>query len=588
MSNALKTSTLTFSPLTVKLLQLELDPLNVRKTGRGAEPKYAASIRKRGVYQRMIVRPKPNDENRYLVVDGGERYEALMFLAKNGETANGVKVTGDYPVKVEIAPLTDEEARNVSLSSNLVRSRLHPVDEFEAFAAQIAAGATVEELADENAMKVGEVRQALSLAAIAPEIRKAWRAAEIGGDAAEAYAQTKDLEHQVRVFKKLKKRAGDAYDVSEEIAGSRNHDVAKLLKFVTPKAYEAAGHHLNPSLFGDEDRETIQVDNVPALKAMAGKKLDDKLAELKAEGWGWAILKEGAPKDLYAWRRLPTSNPKAAQKALAGCTVSVDYEGKLEIERGYVKPGVSVKIEKTPAEKAAARKAGPSRPPVISAALADRLTAGLTKAVAAVVAHADVGLPTVLRLALAGLICSGSYSSPVCLENKGAGARDAEDEDEDADYDFAAELRKLAKVKPADLVDLFAKVVGSSIELGSHSATRMLVAREGEVEDAAAAAVVHFVPQKLLQAALVKEFAPDDYFENSPGAMSLAALADMAVEPQKNVKKAALAKQAADHAKKTGWLPPQLRTDGYDGPKAKAAPKKTKTPTKAKARKKRQ
>lgn len=559
------------SPLTVKLSQLSIDPLNVRKTGRGTEPKFAASIRKRGVYQRMLVRP-PKDAttgDRFLVVDGGERLEALMFLAKKGETAKGVKVTGDYPVDVEAGVMTDEEARNASLSSNLVRSQMHPVDEFEAFAAQIAAGATVEELAEENAMKVGEVRQALSLASIAPQIRKAWRAGEIDGEAAEAYAQTKDLEHQVRIFTKLKKRAGEAYDITEAIAGARHHEVSKLLKFVTPAAYEKAGHHLNPSLFGDDDRDTIAVDNVPALKAMAARKLDETLLGLKKEGWGWAVLKDDAPKDLYAWRRLPNANPKKEQKALAGCTVDIDWQGKLAIERGYVKPGVSVKIEKTPAEKAAARKAGPAKPATISAALADRLTAGLTKAAAAVVAEGDPDL--VLRLALAGLICTGNYNSPICLENKGAGAHEADDT---GDYDFADELRKLAKVGRPKLLELFANVIGASIKLGAHSPTRMLVAAEGEIEDEDVAALVHFLPPKPLQAALVKTFDAVDYFENSPGAMVLAALRDMSIEPQKNVKKAVLAKQAADHAPKRGWLPPQLRTAGYAGPKAKPVSKK--------------
>lgn len=61
--------------------------------------------------------------------------------------------------------------------------------------------------------------------------------------------------------------------------------------------------------------------------------------------------------------------------------------------------------------------------------------------------------------------------------------------------------------------------------------------------------------------------------------MALAALVDMGVDPPKNAKKAVLAKMATDHAKKAKWLPPQLRTEGYAGPKAKA--------TKAKAKKRR-
>lgn len=547
---------------TVKLSELSIDAANVRKTGRGEEPKFAASIRARGVIEPLIVRASL--DKGYLIVNGGERFTALEYLMKKGLTADGELVTKDYPVAVVVVDADDVGARATSLATNLIRSDMHPVDEFEAFAQMIKDGATLETISAEYARPVPEIRQALSLAAIAPEIRKAWRAGEIGGDAAEAYAQTKDLAHQVRVFHKLKKRAGDAYDVTEEIAGDQHHEVAKLLKFVTQKTYEAAGHHINPSLFGDDDddRDATIIDNVPALKAMASRKIEDKILELKKDGWGWAMLKEDAPNDIYAWRRLPGANPKKEQKALAGCTIDINYNGQLEIVRGYVKPGVSVKIEKTPAEKAAARKAGPAKPATISAALAGRLSDGLTKAAAEVVVGIDH--ESIVRLALAGMICSATYSSsPVCLENKGPGARDDDDADK---YQFAAELARLAKLKGRPLAELFAKAIAASVDLGHQSPDRVLIDAEGEVDDEAAAAFVHFLPQDRLQPALRKVFDAGDYFENAPGAMALGALDDMAIDAPKNAKKAVLAKMATDHAKKTGWLPPQLRTAFYSGP----------------------
>lgn len=553
---------------TVKLSELSIDAANVRKTGRGEEPKFAASIRARGVLEPMIVRPSL--DKGYLIVNGGERFTALQFLKKKGESANGVPVTDDFGVRVEITERDEAQARATSLATNLIRADMHPVDEFEAFAKMVKDGATLEQLSGEYARPIPELRQVLSLAAIAPEIRGAWRAGEIDGEAAEAYAQTKDLEQQVRVFHKLKKRAGEAWAVNDEITGGRHNDINKLLKFVGEKAYEAAGHHLNPSLFGDEDRDTIMVGNVPALKAMAARKLDEEVLRLKKDGWGWAILKSDAPKDLYAWRQVSAANLKKQQKALAGCTIDIAYNGQLEIVRGYVKPGVSVKIEKTKEEKAAARKAGPAKPATISAALAQRLSASLTKAAADTVAAIDH--ESVLKIALAGLICSGSYSStPVCLENKGAGAREV---DEEADYIFEAQLARLDKMTGRALQDLFAKTVAASLEMGTSSGDRMLVKTYGEVEDEAAAALVDFLPQNTLQGALLRLFDYDDYFENSPGAMALAALRDIGADPLKNAKKAALAKQAADAAERARWLPPQLRIPGYTGPKAKGGPKK--------------
>ena len=393
----------TKAPITAdkaKLSNLILDPVNVRKTDRGGKPNFAASIHKRGVIQPLTVR-RDVKSSLLLVTDGGERLDGLLFLKKNGSTAAGVLVTDDYEVPVTISDRSDADARATSLALNLIRSNMHPVDEFEALAQMVKDGATLEEIAAENARPVEEIRAALGLASIAPEIREAWRKGQIGGEAAQAYAQTQDLEHQVRIFKKLKGRAGEEWQITQEIAGDDRHHLGAMLKFVGQAAYEKAGHHLNPSLFADDDRHGPKVDNIPALRAMAAKKIEVECERLKTEGWGWAIDKAEKPKDLYAWRRIPANSPKA-KKAMAGCTVGIDYNGKLEIERGYVKPGVSVKIEKTAAEKAAARKAGPAKPATISAALAGRMSEALTKSSAAVIAECDPD--TVLRVALAGLI----------------------------------------------------------------------------------------------------------------------------------------------------------------------------------------
>ena len=494
---------------TVKLSELIIDPANVRKTGRGEEPKFAASIRARGIFEPMLVRP--SEKNGYMIINGGERFVALMHLKKKGEKANGVLVTDDFPVRVEVTARDDAAARATSLATNLVRADMHPVDEFEAFAAMIADGATVESIAAEYARTVPQIRQALSIAVIAPEIRAAWREGKVDGEAAEAYAQTRDLAHQVRVFKKLKNRAGEAWSVNEEIAGGRAHEIGKLLKLVGQKAYEAAGHQVNPSLFGDDDRETITVNNVPALKAMAAAKVQAECDRLKKDGWNWVIPRDEAPKDLYAWRKLPFGTPSKAQKAIAGCTVDVKYDGTLEVERGYVKPGVSVRVEKTPAQKAARKAAGPAKPGVLSNALAQRLREQQAAAT---------------KLAISVTVRSRHKDKLFCL--------------------FAQACN--------DLID-------AARPQATASAVRDVLEEARDEIDAG-----------VMKAALLKHFDAEDYFSNAPRAMALEALRDLKIEPLKNAKKAATAKQATDAATKAEWLPPQLRTKRYAGPNA---PKKS-------------
>lgn len=571
---------------TVPLSILSIDSANVRKTGRGKEPKFAASIRKRGVIEPMLVR---RQDGRFAIVNGGERFTALQYLKKKGEKANGVAVTDDFPVRVEITDRDDADARATSLATNIIRSSMHPVDEFEAFASMISDGATVEQIAEEYAMKVAEVRQALSLAAIAEPIRKAWREGKISGEAAEAYAQTKDLAHQVRVFEKLKGRAGESWNINNELLGARQHEIRDMLKFVGQKEYEAAGHHVNVSLFGDDDdRIPTTIDNVPALVAMYTKKLADECDRLTTkEGWGWAVVKDDAPRDVHAWRRLPPKTPTKEQKASAGCIVDVDYQGKLRVERGYVKPGVSVTIPKTAKEKAASKKKGGATANggagVISGALADTMSRQITLAAADALAK-DGHLA--LRVVVAAMACD---DSPARIDVKGMLSID--DEDARDENEFAKYLALTKKKTVPALLELLATWAARSIDLGAHRADQLPLTGEGRE---ACAALLNEIAPKALNAALRDRFDAKDYFSRISKALIVRAIEEAipTLSIDKSKKTAELAAIAIVNVPRTGWLPPEFRAAGYDGPKA--IPKKPvgagKKPTKKKAvaRKKRQ
>jgi ParB family transcriptional regulator, chromosome partitioning protein len=69
--------------------------------------------------------------------------------------------------------------------------------------------------------------------------------------------------------------------------------------------------------------------------------------------------------------------------------------------------------------------------------------------------------------------------------------------------------------------------------------------------------------------ALLAQFNAEDYFKSAPAALSIAAMTDIKGKglalPKKKPDLAAL---AAAEAKRTGWLPRELRTSHYDGPGA--------------------
>ena len=546
---------------TVPLKLLKRDPVNVRKNPGQEVPKFVASIAKRGVLVPLLCRPAK--DGTYLVSNGGKRLDALMYLKSKKMTAAGVAVTDDFPVRIDVRDMTDEEARAASLTTNVIQASLHPVDEFEAFAAMVTDGATVKDIAAEFSMKEKDVRAALSLAAIAPKIRKAWRDGTIDCEAAEAYAQTKDLQHQERVFDKLKRNCGDTWRIDQEITGDARVD--SLLKFVGEDAYAKAGHQVLPTLF--DDREGKRVDNVPALKAMASKLLDEACEKLTKQGWGWAVHKDAAPKDVNAWRRLQTPTPTKDQMKDAGCLVSIGWDHKLHVEKGYVKPGVSIKLGQTAAQKQASAKARKQREVSggLTNALAQRLSRQITLAAADALPHDPV---LALRMLFAAM---SSGESPLQVSISGMADLDGEDRH---DNDFAAQLA-LAKSKTLPkLLEMLAGWTARSIDMVALTAANMPLTGDGADD----ALVLDAMSPKVVNAALRKRFDAADYFASVPKTAVLAALAEALPNLSVNraLPKAKIAEVAATHVPKTGWLPPEMRVAGYDGPKAKAKPKSSK------------
>ena len=59
------------------------------------------------------------------MVAGGRRLAALKLLAKRK------RIASDFPVPCHV--VSPDEAAEVSLAENIVRTPLHPADQFEAF-----------------------------------------------------------------------------------------------------------------------------------------------------------------------------------------------------------------------------------------------------------------------------------------------------------------------------------------------------------------------------------------------------------------------------------------------------------------------
>jgi ParB family transcriptional regulator, chromosome partitioning protein len=83
-----------------------------------------------------------------------------MALQKDG------KLPKDHTVPCQLA--NEEKAVELSLAENTVREAMHPLDEYEAFAKLIEAGATAEQVAIRFGKTDKHVLQPMRLARVAP------------------------------------------------------------------------------------------------------------------------------------------------------------------------------------------------------------------------------------------------------------------------------------------------------------------------------------------------------------------------------------------------------------------------------------
>lgn len=378
----------------IPLNKLELSPKNVRKTGSETDIEaLAASIEAVGLRQNLNVETGP--KGRYLVTAGGRRWRALKALVK----AKKIKANAPIPCKVSEG---GEDAAEISLTENVQRVAMHPADQFEAFAALVEDGKTVEQVAQRFGCGVKLVKQRLKLGRLSPRVLEAFRAGKLDLDAAAAFTVADDHNDQERVFDHLQSSPSHAYDLSAhrikhlltEGALPGSH---KLVAFIGLEAYREAGGAVREDLFGDE----VFIEDRTLAEQLAVNKLESAAAELKAEGWKWAEIGLDGAASGCVWgqvspveKKLPPKlaaemkglqarlkaleeeddgTPEAAEewdrtearidaieaeqldyrpedKARAGCLVMIDRTGELWIEKGLVRP----EDEKGPAEPDAA------------------------------------------------------------------------------------------------------------------------------------------------------------------------------------------------------------------------------------------
>ncbi|CUJ75269.1 TPA: ParB/RepB/Spo0J family partition protein [Pseudomonas aeruginosa] len=445
---------------------------NVRKTPRMSIPELAASIQRVGLLQNLIIIAAADGEH-YEVVAGGRRLAALKLLAKKH------RISKEWEVPCLL--VADGTARTASLTENVQREAMHPADQFEAFAALVADGRSIEDIAADFSVTPLVVQRRLKLANVSPRLLADYRADAVALDQLMALAITDDHAAQESAFYDAPTWQRQPSALRDRLT-EREIDAYRhpLVRFVGLDTYDAAGGGIRRDLFAEGDAGVYLTD-AALLERLAQDKLAGIAAEVKAEGWAWVDATPGTTHaDLHAFQRAPRERREPNKREAARIE-------KLQAKLHELAEAVDAALDADDEEKADALQEEGERLGEQLQALEDGLQdygANVKAAAGAIVTIDRSGEAVVHR----GLMREAEAKALRTLERlrQGFGGTEAENDDEGEDGDSEGQP------KTAAMSDKLAQ------RLSAHRTTALQieVARHPQV---ALAALVHGMVQTVLQ-----------------------------------------------------------------------------------------
>jgi ParB family transcriptional regulator, chromosome partitioning protein len=377
--------------------KLVLGQSNVRRIKAGISiEELAEDIARRTLLQSLNVRPVRDAEGAetgmFEVPAGGRRFRALELLVKQKRMTK----TQPVPCVVRVDGVAEED----SLAENMQREALHPLDQFRAFQTLRDKGLGEAEIAARFFVTPAVVKQRLKLAAISDKLLGVYAEDGMTLEQLMAFTVTNDRARQEQVWESLASSCNkEPYYIRRQLTEGAVRAADKRTQFVGVDVYEAAGGIVMRDLFQHDNGGWLQ--DPALLDRLTIEKLQTKAQALGAEGWKWIAVAvdfpyghtsglrrlTGETVDLTEQERttyhalkaeydrleqeyadvdeLPTEVDQrlgkietaletlderpvvydAAAIARAGVFVSIDADGDLRIERGYVRPGDEARVE---------------------------------------------------------------------------------------------------------------------------------------------------------------------------------------------------------------------------------------------------
>lgn len=373
--------------------RLVLSQSNVRRVKAGVSiGELAEDIARRTLLQGLNVRPvldeAGGETGMFEIPAGGRRYRALERLVKQKRLAKDAPV----PCIVQSAAATIL-AEEDSYAENAVREALHPLDQFRAMQAMVDKGAEVEAIAAHFMTTPAVVRQRLKLASVSPALHDLYAEDEMTLDQLMAFTVSDDHERQVQVWEMLAHSYNKSPSfIRQKLTENSVRAADKRVRFVTVDAYLAAGGGIVRDLFEADDGGWLT--DPALLDRLVDEKLGAVAAHIGKEGWLWvqtaidlpwsatsglrrlvstevamtaeeeaklAELEAEADKLSDQWSEEPDVHAEVHARLEAieseigaltdrplifdetgmvhgGAFVSVDYDGTVRIDRGFVRP----------------------------------------------------------------------------------------------------------------------------------------------------------------------------------------------------------------------------------------------------------
>jgi ParB family transcriptional regulator, chromosome partitioning protein len=272
---------------TVKLSQLRLSPLNVRRVKPKAIDQLAADMLAHGQLQNLIVYA---EGNRFEVAAGGRRYRAFKQLEK------ARAIPASHPVSVDVRDKA--EAVELSLAENVQREDMHVADAVIAYGDLHRDGKSPEDIAAPFGVALSYVRKVLRLSALHPDALACLARDQIGMEAAQALTLTDDHDRQLEALKRF---GNSGHQIRRMLTEEKVGTTSALFLFVGHDSYVAAGGTITADLFAPLSNNAGDgyADAPDLVETLATGKMAEIEAGYRADGWHDVRASLERPTDYY-------------------------------------------------------------------------------------------------------------------------------------------------------------------------------------------------------------------------------------------------------------------------------------------------